>query len=584
MSREDQGKVLVFGNDTKSFLTVIRSLGRRGIAVHIGWCDADCPSRYSRYVAKFHDIPRFSPDNDDWKTTLQEILKRERFDLVIPCGDPSIIPLQEHRKDFETLAPLYLPDDKVFQITYNKRETTALARQLDIPVPEEVELTSADELAEALQRIALPVVLKPLRSFTSDNLDYHHDVVKAFGREEAERLAQDMLAKGPVLLQENFIGQGTGVELIADTGEVLSAFQHLRLHEAPHGGAGTYRKSVALHRDLFEAATKFIRALNYTGVAMLEFKLNPKTGKWIFLEINARFWGSLPLAVAAGIDFPWYLYQLLVNGTREFNRTYRIGLYCRDLPGDIDWFRSNLQANRSDPYLHTVPPWRALGELSNIILWRERSDTFTLEDLYPGFVDTGSWVRDRYRGLLRKIGIRVRSYGFVKRFLRRKVLRALCHGNTIVYVCTGNICRSPFATYATRSLMSAEISALSAGLLPKEGRCCPNNAVTSAHGFGVDLTQHTSTQVTERMLREANVVFVFDTSAYEHLQEKYPFVRGKVHFLGVFLDAGGVVIDDPWGGDLEIFTVTYKHIFAALTRLKETLDTWCPEKDSRVSE
>ena len=46
----------------------------------------------------------------------------------------------------------------------------------------------------------------------------------------------------------------------------------------------------------------FLKELNYSGVAMIEYKLNPETGDWVFIEINARFWGSLPLAVAAGAD------------------------------------------------------------------------------------------------------------------------------------------------------------------------------------------------------------------------------------------------------------------------------------------
>ena len=565
-------KVLVFGNDTRSFLTVIRSLGRHGIDVHIAWCDPDCPSRYSRYVTKFHNISRFSPDNAGWKVNLETILKKERFELVIPCGDPSIIPLQQHRQDFAVHAPLYLLDDEVFRITSNKRETTILARKLDIPVPEEIELTLPEALDEALRRIALPVVLKPLTSFTPDNLDQHHDVRKAFSREEAQKIVEGMLPQGSVLIQENFIGQGTGVELIADRGEILSVFQHLRLHEPPEGGAGTYRKSVALHPDLYDAAAKFVNALNYTGVAMLEFKLNPRTGQWVFLEINARFWGSLPLAVAAGIDFPWYLYQLLVHGTREFNRSYGIGLYCRDWTGDIDWFRGNLRADHSDPYLHTVPITKVFSEFANILTLRERSDTFTLDDPYPAFRDIASWVGNKYLGLLRKMELRWWSCNRVKQYDRRKVAEALCRGKTILYVCTGNICRSPFAAWATQSLLSTEFSVISAGIIPQNGRQCPANAVTSAHSFGIDLTDHIATQITEHMLREADVVFVFDTVAYEHLKKRYAFAWKKIHYLGIFLADEKVVIDDPWGCDLNIFRTTYNNIVIAITNLKESIN------------
>ncbi|MFB3041919.1 MAG: ATP-grasp domain-containing protein, partial [Candidatus Poribacteria bacterium] len=133
-----------------------------------------------------------------------------------------------------------------------------------------------------------------------------------------------LLEQGDVSVQENFIGMGVGVELLAAQGESLFAFQHVRVHEPIMGGGSSYRKSVALDSELLEASTKLLKALNYTGVAMVEFKVNFKTGAWVFIEINARFWGSLPLAVAAGADFPYYLYQLLVMGKRKFPQCYKI--------------------------------------------------------------------------------------------------------------------------------------------------------------------------------------------------------------------------------------------------------------------
>lgn len=574
-------KVLILGNDTRSFLAVIRSLGRRGIEVHVAWCDPDCPARYSRYVTKFHAIPKFSLDSMGWKTTLEAILRQENFDLIIPCGDPSIIPLQRHRQDFQAFSPLYLLDDRTFGITYNKRETTILARRLGIPVPEEIEVTSSEELHEALQKIPLPIVLKPLTSFTLDNLDQHHDVRKAYSREKAQQIAEEMLAKGPVLLQENFIGQGTGVELIAESGEILSVFQHLRLHEPPEGGAGTYRKSVTLHPDLYNAAARFIDALNYTGVAMFEFKLDPKTGRWVFLEINARFWGSLPLAVAAGIDFPWYLYQLLVDRKRQFNRTYREELYCRDWTGDIDWFRSNLRADHANPYLHTVPLKKVFGELVNILALRERSDTFTMDDPYPAVVDLGLWMGRKSQGLLRRADLHVRSYSTVKNYFRRKAVGALGRDKTILYLCTGNICRSPFAAYATQSIFPPEITVISAGILPQQGRQCPANAVVTAREFDVDLSEHTASQVTEQNLHEAGIIFVFDTVAYEYLLEKYSWVRDKIFYLGSFLESRPIIIDDPFGGDLRMFRDTYRDIMIALGCLKDMLRQELVQKDER---
>jgi len=47
---------------------------------------------------------------------------------------------------------------------------------------------------------------------------------------------------------------------------------------------------------------------------MVEFKHSRRTGAWALMEINSRFWGSLPLSLAAGVDFPRYLYEMVCEG------------------------------------------------------------------------------------------------------------------------------------------------------------------------------------------------------------------------------------------------------------------------------
>ena len=76
------------------------------------------------------------------------------------------------------------------------------------------------------------------------------------------------------------------------SGEVLLAFQHVRLHEPPRGGGSSYRMSTALTPELLDASVRLLKSVDYTGVAMVEFKVDPKTGRWALMEVNGRFWGS----------------------------------------------------------------------------------------------------------------------------------------------------------------------------------------------------------------------------------------------------------------------------------------------------
>jgi hypothetical protein len=106
-------------------------------------------------------------------------------------------------------------------------------------------------------------------------------------------------------------------------GEVLHAFQHLRLHENRGYSSAPYRVSEAVHPGMLADVRKFVRALDYTGVLMLEFRLNRAADEWLFHDFNARFWAALPLTVAAGADYPYWLYQAVVEASLPAGVSHR---------------------------------------------------------------------------------------------------------------------------------------------------------------------------------------------------------------------------------------------------------------------
>ena len=90
-------KVLVIGDDTRSCLSTVRSLGRRGIEVHAAPFNFRAPALTSRYVSKVHRLPYYSGDGARWLKVMLRLLKRERFALVIACDERSLLPLDRHR-------------------------------------------------------------------------------------------------------------------------------------------------------------------------------------------------------------------------------------------------------------------------------------------------------------------------------------------------------------------------------------------------------------------------------------------------------------------------------------------------------
>lgn len=549
---------LVLGSDNGSFLSVVRSLGRRGIEVHIGWCPSEAPAARSRYVAAAHHLPRPGAD-DSWVTPFAQLMARERFDLVVPTNDPTLIPLQLARDRLEPHGRIALLGEPAFSVAFDKVRTRELAQAHDVPVAPGQILTGAHEVGAALAGRAYPLVVKPHASYGHDDLERRHAVVRVYDAAAAREAILERLRDGPVVLEENVTGSGWGLEILAAEGEILLSQQHERLHEPLQGGASTYRRTVPRDPGLMDAAARLMRALDYTGVAMLEFKGDPASGHWVLIEINPRFWGSLPLSLAAGIDFPFALWQLLVEGRTDVPDTYATGIYARNVKRDLKWLWLNLRADRRDPVLATAPLHRVAGELIHIVRGREHADQFPADDPAPGlteFRQLGREAADRARG-------RMLSRPPLEQRARRRARRALGEARTVLFVCAGNICRSPFAAAVARARLPDELTVLSAGTSDEEGRAAPRVAREVARSFGVELDGHRSQPVTAELMDRADAVFAFDDRGWATLRRRFPAARPRIHLLGALGD-GPLVIGDPITGGEATFRRCYEDIAQAL--------------------
>jgi protein-tyrosine-phosphatase len=375
-----------------------------------------------------------------------------------------------------------------------------------------------------------------------------------------------MLAEcGQAAVQENFVGEGVGVELLLERGEPLMAFQHVRLHEPLHGGGSSYRKGVPVDPALFAASLALLRPLEYTGVAMVEFKVDSRTGDWVLIEVNGRFWGSLPLAISSGADFPLALFRLLVDGTRPSPRRVRPGIQCRNLVLDCRWMLDNVRADRTDPTLSTRPLLRTLAESCwSVLSLRERSDTFTLDDPVPGCVEVGQALRGLCANVRRRAGRWWAQTALARAWMAGRARSALARTRSVLFVCKGNICRSPFAEHLARRSLPPGWTVQSAGYFPAQGRQCPENAVAAAQGWDVDLSGHRSQTANETLIRDAGVIFVFDHENYVRLVADYGFARRKIFFLGSLCSTRRLFISDPYGSDRKTFEAAYGEIAAAV--------------------
>jgi protein-tyrosine-phosphatase len=389
------------------------------------------------------------------------------------------------------------------------------------------------------------VILKPAASVEAKSPTLRREVRKIRSLEEIRRLPEEESAS-LVVLQQNFIGIGVGVELLAYQGEILTALQHERVHEAPNGGISGYRRTVPLDADLLDAAGRLMSALCYTGVCMIEFRRNLQRRDWVLIEINGRFWGSVPLSISAGLDFPTYLYEMLCLGKRQFPTAYTYNQYARNWLIDVHWFRSNMLADHNDPTLLTVPISRVVREFANLLLLRESNDTLKLYDPGPGLAEIRQELFDQLHRRYQKLP-------FMRLLLERRARTALQKARKVLFACSGNICRSPFAAASMRKLKTHTWECASSGFHPVDGRRSPSLALEAAQELGVSLEAHRSTTITEEIIRWADVVFIFDRSNEKALAAEFPQYLKKVHYLGALDHCRRLEIQDPYGVDLTTF-------------------------------
>ena len=547
--------VLVLGDDTRAFLATVRSLGRRGVNVHVAPANFRSPALRSRYIVAIHDLPPWMENGAHWFIAIQTLLRSTHFDLVIPCDETTLLPLQRHRAQLAPLARLAIPNDYEISVFFDKHETRELARRTGVSVAPG-RLLGPDDTADAvLAEFGAPIVLKPRWSYSLQKLGSRGKVQVVDDPVRLERLLSESVAS-ETILEQFFPGQGVGISLLASRGRVLQAFEHHRVREI--AGASFYRISAPLTPDMASACEAIVAAGSYTGVAMFEFKRDMK-GEWILLEVNARPWGSMPLPVALGIDFPYRWYRLLTANEETSSVPYRPGIYGRNLFPDLLASIAEAEARQFTwPALTRFVIERGI-ELLRLFARREVHDVFVWDDPQPALIELAAMTTAARGRIDRMIP---GAAGRRQRRARKQAVEALRfpgRDRLVLFVCQGNICRSPFAAALFRSrLGNRSIGAGSAGLMPQPGRSTPDLGLQAAASHGLDLSAHRSVWLTRDMAESATLVIIFDEVNRAAIFDRYPKLQTPVVSLGELAGTGNIA--DPVDGDLSEFHRVYERI------------------------
>ncbi len=317
-------------------VSAIRALGASGYSVFALGDGRLTTGFYSRYTSRRFIGPVAAEDPDGFGETLGRAIQATGGQpaALLPMEDATCEWLLSHGGELAENIEWLLPPADSFALARDKASTFSLAQQLGIPAPRTYAPASVGELADLITANPMEeFVVKPRTGSGSSGVVYGSDI-------RAISLENHWELHGPLLLQERIPRDGVayGVSLLFDrAGRERAAFSHRRLREYPvSGGPSTQRISTELG-ELHTYSQRLLSALDWSGVAMVEWKVHPEGARPMLLEINPRFWGSLALAVRAGVDFPTlYADAALDRPLPSALPAYRAGIVSRwMLPGDI---------------------------------------------------------------------------------------------------------------------------------------------------------------------------------------------------------------------------------------------------------
>jgi predicted ATP-grasp superfamily ATP-dependent carboligase len=338
--------VLLTDARLRTCLYVARSLGKKGLNVFAGesaWLSphfAD-PTQVLSFRSKFCKGFFFYPHPADLNPFIPYIAKlAKNFDALIPINEDTIIPICRSSEKFNNIL---LPRFQDLEVALDKKEISDLCLKLGVPVPQTFFPSNPGDLKKLAKELNYPVIVKWRR----ETPEYPRYRI-CYSKEDLFQKYRVMhkMQSNPII-QEQIEGFGTGFFALFDKNHRLKAyFIHRRIREYPlSGGPSTYCASF-WNKQVLEYGLKLLKALHWVGIGMVEFKFDNKDHVPKVMEINPRFWGSLPLAILSGVDFPYLLSKLIIGEDFFPVTKYKLNVKCR-LTDDFRALLENLQKSNN---------------------------------------------------------------------------------------------------------------------------------------------------------------------------------------------------------------------------------------------
>lgn len=378
----DEASVLVPAISSPSAVAILRSLGRKGIHTIAASEDPKTPAYWSRYCDE--RIPIASPYEDlqGYRDGMLSVASRPDVHAITPLREADVYMLAKYRSSFTGHVKPLWPSSSRLEAVHDRKQLFAAADRADVPTPEtrfldEVDDWEGEHIVKARYAIIAGDYIESAPDGKLSNppktifLEPGHEPDVAGIIEEMNHVP---------IIQEYVHGTEYCLRALYHDGEpiVTSQKRLVRGYKYPRGPS-VFHESVDIER-LREVGLALLDELHWTGLASVGF-IRDSEGTFKLLEVNPRFWASLPMDVHAGIDYPGVYWQQSTNGSIDAEMNYRPGIASHHIPGELSHVHSVL----FDSYPLVESP-SGLGTIRNVIAsmyTHPRYDYLSLDDPGP---------------------------------------------------------------------------------------------------------------------------------------------------------------------------------------------------------
>lgn len=315
---------------------------------------------HSKYVKKNFVLSVGQRDLQAYAVEIARLIESADIDVFFPVDSELMENVISNRKLFGTALNYFGPESS-YRTLNEKDRLYRLAEELQIKAP---------RFYRNLDTARTPCVIKPSRSSAAKGVRYIAD---------SESLGQAKSGLGDeqnLVIQEFIAGTGVGYSVFAANGKIMTGYGHKRLAEYPTSGGSSVYRATYFNEEMVRIAEKILKATDWSGFAMFEFKLTPN-GEIYLIEVNPRIWGSINQGLQNGINYFKYLLgepQRSGLVTTGFNTYLSPLLYLSLLrysfrlnPGPILAFTKNMTLNKPDISLFDDPRGYVSSVLRKII-------------------------------------------------------------------------------------------------------------------------------------------------------------------------------------------------------------------------